>query len=466
MTRTRRGRLGWQWLPVVVVGAAAASTAELAAGLLLYSSEGFLRALTLVLATELGALGLGLRIAPAVRDPVESVRRRWLFILVAFTGAAAFSGAWSLLEGFSGAPFSQGLGLAVLAGLPLYGVGALMAVLHREAPPGRPAGAKKGGRGRGAGVGSAAILGAAAGILLTGIVLVPRLQPPSVFLLWLVLLSGAALLHGWILDGGTVVRSLETVSSSYGPVEVELWQRGSEGAEYRIVTENGRVRGGEDGGGRPVLAWEEGAAILARGRPSAEPRSPGRFLLLGGGTGTLARLLRGTEPEGRIVAVERNPEVSRAARRHLSEDGAPGTELVHGDPLEMAGSVPGPFDLVFVDGAGVAPGDPVPLLSADVLQALRARLAPGGALVMAPLPAAVHGEAAPVEAVVERTAGVFDDAILYRGEGGGGAGVAGEDAGLLLLPRDAGGEWPDRLGILKAGRPRPEPPSAPPEPTP
>lgn len=452
MGHERRGRLGWEWVPALVVGAAAASAGELAAGLLLYSSEGFLRALTLVLATELGALGLGLWVAPAVVDPVESVRRRWLFVLVAFTAAAAFSGAWALLEGFAAAPLSQGLGLAVLAGLPLYGVGALLAVLAgEERHHGRPASGRFLRASPAMPPGAPAVLGAAGGVFLTGVILVPRLQAPSVLLLWLVALSGAALLHGWILDGRTVVRSLETLPSSYGPVEVELWQRGSDRAEVRVVTENGRVRGGEDGGGRPVLAWEKGAAILAQGRATGrDSGDPGGFLLLGGGTGTLARLLGGIAPGARLVLVERNPEVTRAARRHLSEEGDPEMDRIHDDPLERLGGIAGPFDAVFLDGAGVMPGDPVPLVSVETLRALRTRLAAGGALVVAPLPADEGGGFRPVEALLARAREVFPEAIHYRGARGGGLGVAGEDGGLLLLPRDGGGEWPDRLGALEA----------------
>ena len=437
---------------MVVVGAAAASVGELAAGLLLYSSEGFLRALTLVLATELGALGLGLWVAPAAEDPVDGVRRRWLFILVAFTGAAAFSGAWALLEGFSAAPFSQGLGLAVLAGLPLYGVGALLAVLGQgggdgERPTGRWLGRPP------ARIGASAILGASAGVLLTGVVLVPRFQAPSVLLLWLVGLSGAALLHGWILDGRTVVRSLERVPSPYGPVEVELWQRGAGRMEVRVVTENGRLRGGEDGRGHPVRAWEAATVILARSRWGDEPSTPGRFLLLGGGTGTLARLLGAMGPETRTVVVERNPEVSRAARRHLPTEDASEVERIHADPLDAVGGIAGPFDLVVLDGSGVSPGDPVPVPSVRVLRRLRAQLAPGGALVMAPLPSWGVESAGPVEAALSRVAEIFTGVISYRSSGDGTGGVADEDAGLLLLPRDGGEVWPDRLGGLEAHGP-------------
>lgn len=176
MTASRRVTLA-----AFLVGVAVALASELAAGLLLYASDGFLQALTLVLGVGLAALGLGLAAPAPERPRGGALRRRWLFALVAYAAAAVVSAAWSLGDGLAGSAMSRGVALALLEALPLYAAGGLLAGL--DAGPG----------GR---VGAAAVLGAALGVVLQGTVLLVRLQPTSVYLLGVVLLSTAALVHG------------------------------------------------------------------------------------------------------------------------------------------------------------------------------------------------------------------------------------------------------------------------------
>lgn len=197
-----RGRLAW--IPAFLLGFVAATAGELAGGLLLYSDEGFLRALTLLLAVELGGLGAGLWVAGPTRnrDPVGVARRRWLFCLVAYTAAAAFAAAWQMGDGLPASFLNQGLGLALLGGLPLYAAGAALGgVLTVERSwiahsPGseseHPEDALP--------LGAVAALGGAAGVLTTGFLLIPLLQPVSIYLLCVVLVSAAALVHGRILE--------------------------------------------------------------------------------------------------------------------------------------------------------------------------------------------------------------------------------------------------------------------------
>lgn len=188
-----RGRLAW--IPPFLVGFVAATCAELAGGLLLYSGRGFLRALTLLLAVELGGLACGLWVggSGSAVDPEERARRRWLFCLVAFTAAAGFAAAWQMVNGTAASFATRGLGLALLAGLPLYAAGAVLGALGRirEGDPGR----------RTTRIGAVAASGGAVGVLVTGLLLLSVLRPVSILLLCVVLVSAAALLHGWILEG-------------------------------------------------------------------------------------------------------------------------------------------------------------------------------------------------------------------------------------------------------------------------
>jgi len=191
-----RGKLAW--VPPFMAGAAAATAAELAAGLLLYSTLGFLRALTVVLTVQMGAIALGFWSATGQRrvGRVEAVRRRWLVCLVAFTAAAVYSGVWRFLGDNVSAGLSQGLGLALLGGLPLFAVAALlgaMAQLDRE-DPGRPGS-----------VGASAALGAGVGFLVTGFVFIPSLEPSSSLLVCVIALSAGALAQGWVLDDGSPI---------------------------------------------------------------------------------------------------------------------------------------------------------------------------------------------------------------------------------------------------------------------
>lgn len=180
------------WVPSFVTGAASATTATVAVALLLYSGEGMLRSLILIVAFELAALGLGLGFGVAVpttrAEALVSLRRRWLSVLVAFLAASIFVLAWLFKAGFGARAGTQALGLALLAGLPLYMGGQLLAAISAD----------ESGRG-GGGVGAFATLGACAGVLVTGLSGLGRVGVPSLMFFMLMALSGAALVQGWLL---------------------------------------------------------------------------------------------------------------------------------------------------------------------------------------------------------------------------------------------------------------------------
>ncbi len=178
------------WVPSFVTGAALATTATVAVALLLYSGEGMLKSQILIVAFELGALGLGLGITvPTTRgEALVSLRRRWLSVLVAFLAASIFVLAWLFKAGFGARAGTQALGLALLAGLPLYMGGQLLVAISAD----------ESGRG-GGGVGAFATLGACAGVLVTGLSGLGRVGVPSLMFFMLMALSGAALVQGWLL---------------------------------------------------------------------------------------------------------------------------------------------------------------------------------------------------------------------------------------------------------------------------
>ena len=184
-------RKGLGWAPAFVVGFGAGASGTVAVALLLYSGEGLLRSLALIVAIELGAfsLGLGMRGPPNEwNHALESLRRRWFFVLVTFLAAAGFTLAWALFAGFGASPMTQALGLALLAGLPLYACGRLLKGINAVR---MMAGLT--------GDGAFASLGAAAGVLVTGLGALSGVGVPSFVLFLIVILSGTARLQGWVL---------------------------------------------------------------------------------------------------------------------------------------------------------------------------------------------------------------------------------------------------------------------------
>ena len=177
-----------RWVPPFVIGLAAATVGEVAVGLLLYSGEGLLRALAIILATEIGALGLGLLAAPELNHPnlVDALRRRWMVCLLVFMVAAGFATLWSLWPGTEATAVSQAMGLALLGGLPLYAAGNLLGTMASLREIRGCVGPR---------IGASGAFGAAIGIMAAGYG-VPRLSAPSVLLFLMVLLSAGALIQG------------------------------------------------------------------------------------------------------------------------------------------------------------------------------------------------------------------------------------------------------------------------------
>jgi hypothetical protein len=161
-----------EWSPPFFLGLGCAVAAEMAHGLLLYSTEGFLEALTIVLAVQFGAFGIGVATRPA--SDARSRTWRWLIGAggLAVAGVAAF--VWSIANGVAEVPGARGTTLVVFGALPMYGFGLVFGGLrtHLRGDDGRmwP--------GRHRAAAAPAFTGAALGVVLVGVLLLPRLTPP------------------------------------------------------------------------------------------------------------------------------------------------------------------------------------------------------------------------------------------------------------------------------------------------
>lgn len=184
------------WAPALLVGAAAAIAAEVAVAILLYAGPGFMRSLTTVLAVEGAALAAGLHTAPSLASGglsglVERLRRRWLLCFGAFVAAAMFGTLWSLVESLGEGRLGQGLGLALLAGLPLFACGAVLGGMGSAAQSDVPHRLPR--------PGAAAALGAGLGFVVTGALLPRAPIPASLLVGCLVLLSASGMMYGVML---------------------------------------------------------------------------------------------------------------------------------------------------------------------------------------------------------------------------------------------------------------------------
>jgi spermidine synthase len=113
--------------------------------------------------------------------------------------------------------------------------------------------------------------------------------------------------------------------------------------------------------------------------PPARRRS---LLVLGLGGGSVARVLRALAPDARIIGVERDRGVLRAARRGLGLD-ALGVEVVEADARAYLARLRRRFDLIVEDlfvGSGREVHKPE-WLAGPTLAQFAQRLAPGGLLV-------------------------------------------------------------------------------------
>ncbi len=158
------------------------------------------------------------------------------------------------------------------------------------------------------------------------------------------------------------------------------------------------------GGGPAGPVWETlGGLVLA-----LPPERRRRVLLLGLGGGSAARVVRRLAPEARLVGVEKDPDVARAATRHLGL-GELGVEIVVGDALAFLEHDRAAYDLVLEDifiGPSRTVRKPEWLPEPGLSLALD-RLEEGGLLASN----TIHEEHASVRALAKRRAGVVSIAV-------------------------------------------------------
>jgi len=366
------------WLPAFLVGLCAATAAEVAVGLLLYAGPGLMRSVTTILGVEAAALGIGLWTAPGPRpDLVDALRRRWLLSLFAFLAATIFSASWSIVQTVGGSGLGQGLGLAFVAGLPLYACGGVLG--------GMAATTAGEAEGRAGGVGAAAFLGAALGFAVTGLILPKVPTPASLLVICLVLLSAGGLVFGSVLDTRLRVLVRARRPTTLGDVRVEDRHLTSSGRAARLLVEGAAVRRWATLDGRNGTPWDI-AAFRAFGPP---PEEPYELLVVGGGASSLPRAAVREHPSVRVTVSERSAPVLELGREHM-ETGLVGEKdgrlrLGVGNLDDLAEHPGAPCALIVVDTTAFGAVGGLSGLSGRARDALCGRLSEDGTMVLGPV---------------------------------------------------------------------------------
>jgi hypothetical protein len=348
-------------------------------GLLLYDGPGFVRSLTTILTVEGAAFAAGLWSAPRPGpDLVHRLRRRWLLCLMAYLTAAGFGTVWSLVPALGDARLGQGLGLAILGGLPLYAAGGVIGGI------GTSARTDPGGRLRGPG--ASAATGAALGFVLTGFLLPRAPMPGSLLVLCLVMLSLGGMTFGSVLGARLQIDVLGRRPARGGDVRVEDRRLPVDGLRSRFLLEGPHVRRETEFGKDGETPWD--VAVVRALMPEAE--AGWRVLLLGGGASVAPRTILREHPTGVADVIERTGAVIELGREFFDTDLAIArgerlrVEVGHFDD-RLEGVTPG-YDLVLIDTAALAPVGGVNGLSRRSRTRLKQLVAPGGVVTWGPLP--------------------------------------------------------------------------------
>jgi 3-oxoacyl-[acyl-carrier protein] reductase/2-deoxy-D-gluconate 3-dehydrogenase len=139
-----------------VLGAALGIATETGIALVLYTERGFLGTAGFLVALSLAALALGIWVGAERATPI----RRWLGAIIAFALAGIFAVIWTRFNGARLAGWTGALAALFLLAEPAYTSGALLSSLTE----------------RYRSVAASALLGAAFGVLLASLILIPRLS--------------------------------------------------------------------------------------------------------------------------------------------------------------------------------------------------------------------------------------------------------------------------------------------------
>ncbi|HEX2188116.1 MAG TPA: fused MFS/spermidine synthase, partial [Longimicrobiaceae bacterium] len=434
-----------------LVGLALGVVAMAGGGLVLYQREGVLTAAAGLLATFAVALGAGLWAGvPAEDTEPASLSGRWLFAGLAVGSAGIFATVLGVLTRTGGRGDAlRALGLLFLVALPVYAIGFLLPPLigWAEAALDPLEDGDEGPARRALALVVLGVLGGlAAGALLAGLLLIPRLDPGPL------LLAAAALLTSPVLfpragKEAPEERLVYQAETPYGTLRVVETSYPGERQPDRTLYQDDEIESGElVRSGAPTFAY-----VAAAERWLAEVSGRGdAYLFLGGGAYTLPRRVAERDPAARITVVELDPEVTRTAYRFFGLRPEHGIVSVHGDARAVAeawrAEGRGGWDRVYVDVYGGREALPLPLVTLEGLATLGALLRPGGTLAFNVIGTAAGEGSRRLWSTVRTAAEAFPSAELYVHLG---RDYPERQNFLLALSPEPGARFPERAGVFE-----------------
>jgi NAD(P)-dependent dehydrogenase (short-subunit alcohol dehydrogenase family) len=156
-----------------LVGVAVGAGTAAGSARLLYTGSGFLATAGFLLAVSVGALAAGFWVGAAENENAAppSSGRRWFWVFLAFIAAAVFGMFWDARPALRALALGGAAAVLFILAEPAYAAGSLLATLHVR---GR---AQRGP----AGTAVAALLGAAAGLVISTTLLIPYLAAPAIY---------------------------------------------------------------------------------------------------------------------------------------------------------------------------------------------------------------------------------------------------------------------------------------------
>ncbi|MGH7552397.1 MAG: SDR family NAD(P)-dependent oxidoreductase [Longimicrobiales bacterium] len=156
-----------------LVGLAVGAGTAAGSARLLYTGSGFLATAGFLLAVSVAALAAGYWVGAPENEaaPPPSSGRRWLWLFLAFIVAAGFGLLWDTRPALRATALGGAAAVLLILAEPAYVSGSLLATLHVR---GR---AQRGP----AGTAVAAMLGAAAGLVISTTLLIPYLAAPAIY---------------------------------------------------------------------------------------------------------------------------------------------------------------------------------------------------------------------------------------------------------------------------------------------
>lgn len=337
-----------EWLPPLMVGAAAATTVEVAVGMLLYGGVGMIRSLSTILAVSGLAFACGLWSAPTDGpDLVDRLRRRWLLALFAYLTAAVFGTMWSIYDVIGQGRVGQTLGLALIAALPMFAAGSVAG--------GISVAAASDAAGRLRRPGAHVALGAALGVVATGFLLPRAPIPASLLVGCLVLLSLGGMVFGGVLGARTEVESVATRPAHGDSATVVEVRRDIDSTYLRELKEGTYLRRWTPLEGRAAQPWDVAAtrALL----PDLD--SPIHVLMIGAGASPAPNAVVREHPLGTVHVLERTAAVVELGRDFFASDLSVGPDdrktVDAGNLDDLIAALEAPYDVVVIDTRALAP---------------------------------------------------------------------------------------------------------------